>query len=374
MSSDRDPSPDSLEQKAWAVYDRVFDLALGAGQDDVAALELGLRAAETLMNQRIVRPPGSTSAAGRGAWSEAAARRDPQLALRVGAAHVDIEPFVLGMQQRIADEYGVIVPEVVVEVAEGLEAPAVRVMLAGDMVAGAVVVADDDAMAFVEQVLVRHLEEFLTREEVAELLNMAREDSPMVVEELVPNMLALGQLRQVLQNLVKEQVPIRDLSTILNALADISVYTKDPHALTEHVRAALGRKICGRCQSSDGTLKAFMLAPDAERAIQNAIQLNETGQVLMLDPNTSSAIHESLSDALASYQNETVTPVLVTPPKIRRHVRSLIERRHPDLVVMSTSEVAMGFELDVVETIEATSFAAPSEQEPGTGSSWLAGG
>ncbi|MCW2923617.1 MAG: flagellar biosynthesis protein FlhA [Thermoleophilia bacterium] len=212
--------------------------------------------------------------------------------------------------------------------------------------------AQDVVSTHVAEVVKQHLAELLTREEVAELLNMARQDAPMVVQELVPNMLALGQLRQVLQNLVKEQVPIKDLSTILNALADNAVYTKDPHALTEHVRAALGRKICARYQSPDGTLKAFMLSPDAERAIQNAIQLNETGQVLMLDPNTSQAIQNNLADALGEFRGQILDPVLITPPKIRRHVKALLERNFSKIVVLSYSEIVAGVQIDNLRTIE----------------------
>jgi len=213
--------------------------------------------------------------------------------------------------------------------------------------------AQDVVSTHVAEVVKQHLAELLTREEVAELLNMARQDAPMVVQELVPNMLALGQLRQVLQNLVKEQVPIKDLSTILNALADNAVYTKDPHALTEHVRAALGRKICARYQSPDGMLKAFMLSPDAERAIQNAIQLNETGQVLMLDPNTSQAIQNNIAEALTRFRGEILDPVLVTPPKIRRHVKALLERHFSKIVVLSYSEIVSGVQVENLQTIEA---------------------
>lgn len=213
--------------------------------------------------------------------------------------------------------------------------------------------AQDVVSTHVNEVVKQHLSELLTREEVAELLNMARQDAPMVVQELIPNMLALGQLRQVLQNLVREQVPIKDLSTILNALADNAVYTKDPHTLTEHVRAALGRKICARYQSPDGTLKAFMLSPDTERAIQNAIQLNETGQVLMLDPNTSQAIQNNLAEAIAQHRGQILDPVIITPPKIRRHVKSLLERNFSKIVVLSYSEIVAGVQIDNLQMIEA---------------------
>ena len=213
--------------------------------------------------------------------------------------------------------------------------------------------AQDVVATHVAEVVKQHLAELLTREEVAELLNMARQDSPMVVQELVPNMLALGQLRQVLQNLVKEQVPIKDLSTILNALADNAVYTKDPHTLTEHVRQALGRRICSRYQSPDGMLRAFMLSPDAERAIQNAIQLNETGQVLMLDPTTSQAIQNNLAEALGRHRGSILDPVVVTPPKIRRHVKALLERHFAKIVVLSYSEIVSGVQVENLEMIEA---------------------
>ena len=213
--------------------------------------------------------------------------------------------------------------------------------------------AQDVVSTHVAEVVKQHLAELLTREEVAELLNMARQDSPMVVQELVPNMLALGQLRQVLQNLVKEQVPIKDLSTILNALADNAIYTKDPHALTEHVRAALGRKICARYQSQDGMLRAFMLSPEAERAIQGAIQLNESGQVLMLDPQTSQSIQNNLGTALAENRGQILDPVIITPPKIRRHVKALLERNFSKIVVLSYSEIVPGVQIESLATIDS---------------------
>ncbi len=257
-------------------------------------------------------------------------------------------------RREIAADFGVIVPAVHVRGAD-LASSSYVIRIKGDVVAeGTVATSDaDEELARAVGAAVRaNLSELLDREMVAELLNVARQQAPMVVQELVPNMLSLGQLRQVLQNLVKEQVPIRDLSTILNALADNAVYTKDPNALTEHVRTALGRKLCARYQSPDGTLKAFMLSSDAERAIQNAIQLNETGQVLMLDPNTSKAIHDSMLSALPDHP-DIRDPLLITPPKIRRHVKRLLERNFPDIVVMSYSEIVPGMQIDNLETIEA---------------------
>ncbi len=95
-----------------------------------------------------------------------------------------------------------------------------------------------------------------------------------------------------------------------------------------------------------------MLSPDAERAIQNAIQLNETGQVLMLDPNTSQAIQNNLADALGRFRGQILDPVLITPPKIRRHVKALLERNFSKIVVLSYSEIVAGVQIDNLETIE----------------------
>ena len=211
--------------------------------------------------------------------------------------------------------------------------------------------AQDVVSTHVAEVIKLHLDELLTREEVAELLNMARQDAPTVVAELVPNLLSLGQIRQVLQNLVREQVPIKDLPTILNALADHSIYTKDSSSLTEHVRAALARKICQRYQSPDGMLHAFTLSPEAERAIQQSIQIDETGHVLRLDPNQSSALQGSLAHALTDHRGEYIDPVIVTPPKIRRHVKALLERNFSKLVVLSYSEIAPGVTVNNLDTV-----------------------
>jgi len=124
------------------------------------------------------------------------------------------------------------------------------------------------------------------------MLNSVRQTDPTVVAELIPNLLALGQIRQVLQNLVREQVSIIDLSLILNELADQSMFTKDAFQLTEHVRTALGRRIY---QVTNGVLiRAFILSPDAERIIQNSIQFVENSQQLMLDPNQNKALQNNL--------------------------------------------------------------------------------
>jgi flagellar biosynthesis protein FlhA len=182
---------------------------------------------------------------------------------------------------------------------------------------------------------------------------MARQDAPTVVSELVPQLLAPGQIRVVLQNLVKEQVPIKDLSTILNTLADHALTIKDPFSLTEHVRAALGRKICQRYQTDEGRIMAFILSQDAERIIQGSISLNESGPVLRLDPAMSEKLHENLVRELETH-HYLLEPVIVCEPKVRRFVKTLFERQIPKLVVLSYAEIVPGVTVTPLAQIDAS--------------------
>jgi flagellar biosynthesis protein FlhA len=211
--------------------------------------------------------------------------------------------------------------------------------------------AQDVVTTHVAEIIKKNMAELLTREEVAELLNMARQDAPTVVAELVPNLLALGQIRQVLQNLVKEQVPIKDLPTILNALADQSIFTKDAFQLTEHVRAALSRKICQRYQSPDGTLRAFVLDPGAEQMIQNSITFVENTQQLQLNPDSNQSLQANIAEALQRHRGQILDPVIVVNPRIRRHLKALLERNFANLVVLGYSEIAPGVQVENLETI-----------------------
>jgi hypothetical protein len=333
-----------IRQKAIDVLDRALDAALA---EDAAsdALDRGMRAAELLVSnahsvEAVHVPAGA---------------RSVRLHLQAGS---DVEePGVARLVAAVTSRFGVVEPECGFERDGSIDASAVRVVV-DDLVIGTA--ASEERL---EQLLVASLPELLTREETAELLDRARTHSPMVVQELVPNVLALGQLRQVLQKLLAERVPISRMSTILNALADSAVYTKDANALAEHVRIALGRTVYADLLDGD-VLRAFMLSPDAERAIQNAIQLNESGQVLMLDPNTSHAIHENLVDALAAHRGQVEEVVVVTSPKIRRHVRGLLLRNFPRIVVLSYPEIAPGLQVEDLGTIEAHRPGRPLPEPP----------
>lgn len=387
---------DDLERRTWEVFERALDAAIAADPSDTAALELGVRVAEMLVNARVVAPPRARRS-GNVEGRELHEMLEPpsRLELRVGndlagAGASEVVASLEKGRRALAREYGLVITQAQVRPDSEFADDEFEVRINGDSVFRGQATRSESQATTVAmrtmEIAAEHLAELLDREEVAELLNLARRDSPMVVQELVPNMLGLGQLRQVLQSLVREQVPIRDLSTILNALADHAVYTKDPPALSEHVRAALGRKICARYQSPDGTLKAFALTPDAERAIQNAIQLNETGQVLMLDPNTSQAIANNVAAAIERHREAIGPGLIVAPPKLRRHLKALLDRSFPNIVVLSSSEIVGGVTIELLETIDLDNSGARDtdldptlaatfhSSEPAASSTWLVEG
>jgi len=356
-------TPDeSLDHKTMRMLERALDAGLAASPDDHELLRIGYDAASMLLNNRIVAPGrgfdhiDADESLGASADTTYAALRAHPLTLALGARyaeHAGLADELQKLRRAIVEELGVITPVMRVRRNPELADDVFELRINGDLVTTQSAVDPDALTTLVGDALRRNLHELLSREEVAELLNIARVETPMVVQELIPNMLALGQLRQVLQHLVREGVSIRNLSVILNALADSAVYTKDPNALTEHVRAALGRRIRAAHESADGALNVIQLHPDTERVIQNAIALNETGQVLALDPSTAAAIGRSFAKI------RIPDAVVVAPSKLRRHVRTLLLATDPAVVVLGAGELESGSRTNVIGTIDAGDLARP---------------
>jgi len=190
------------------------------------------------------------------------------------------------------------------------------------------------------------------RQETKEILDRLAESAPKVVEELVPDLLSLGQVAGVLQRLLKERVPIRDMRSILEALADMAPQTRDLDLLTEHVRQALGRSITRQYLGSDGTLSLITLPPHVEEKVQSAIQQTPQGSFLAMDPNEAQGIVSHLSDAVGRAVEKGYAPVLMAPPLTRSHIKKLTERFIPNLTVLSPNEIAPGVQVQSIETVE----------------------
>lgn len=191
----------------------------------------------------------------------------------------------------------------------------------------------------ITEIIKRHAHELIGRQEVQNLLDNLGKSFPKLVEELTPHLLSLGCIMKVLQNLLREQVSIRDLRTILETLADWGGASKDPDLLTEQVRQAMARAISGRHAQNDELLEMMTLERQLEETIEQSVHRTSEGSYLALDPGTAQALLESLAETMQSL-NGGITPVLLCPPTIRPHVKRLTERYLPTLVCLSHNEIA----------------------------------
>jgi flagellar biosynthesis protein FlhA len=182
--------------------------------------------------------------------------------------------------------------------------------------------------------------EILSRQEVQVMINKVKEKHPVVVKELIPELMSLGDVQKVLQNLIRERVSIRDLSTILEKLTDFAKLSKEPDVLSELARQSLSRQICNVLSNEQSIIPVITLDPKVEQAIQESIQQTAQGPVLALNPQISQQILAKLANEVQSATNAGHNPVVLCNPQIRPHVKKLTERNFPALVVISYNEVA----------------------------------
>jgi flagellar biosynthesis protein FlhA len=186
------------------------------------------------------------------------------------------------------------------------------------------------------EVIRSFLPDLLTRQQTKEMVDRVAQTSPRLVDDLVPKVLALGDVQRVLKQLLRERVPIKDLTTVLEALADASGATRDPDALNEAVRTALGRAICRQHQTEQGDLPTISLAPSLEERLMQAVVRTEQGTVLAIDPNDAQQMATRIARAL---ETAVAQPVLLCSPVLRPHLWRLFTRVLPQMGVLSHSEV-----------------------------------
>jgi flagellar biosynthesis protein FlhA len=212
--------------------------------------------------------------------------------------------------------------------------------------------------AQLEEVVRTHAHEILSREEVKMMLNRLQERAPITVKELVPEVLALGEVQRVLQALLRERVSIRDLATIAEKLADFGKMTKDVFTLTELVRQQLSRNICASVADEEGRIDVITLDPAVEGAIQQAIQPGPQGPTLALNPQIAQLMLARLAgvvnEALARGEN----PAVLVSPIVRPHVKGLVDRNFPNLSVLSYSEINAKFKVQAIGAVSIAVGAA----------------
>jgi flagellar biosynthesis protein FlhA len=193
------------------------------------------------------------------------------------------------------------------------------------------------------------LPDLLSRQQVKEMVDVIAQTSPKLVEELVPKVVSLGDLQRVLRQLLRENVPVRDLTTILETLGDVALTTKDTDAMTEAVRAVLGRAICRQYQNDKGELAVIGVAPSLEEKLLASLVRTEQGAVLAIDPQQAQGIAGRIAKAL---EQAVAQPVLLCSPALRPHLRRLFARVLPHLGVMSHNEVPPSTNVVAIATLD----------------------
>jgi flagellar biosynthesis protein FlhA len=197
-----------------------------------------------------------------------------------------------------------------------------------------------------------HAHEILTRQDVKSLIDNLKETNTVVVDELIPNTMSLGQVQKVLQNLLKERVSIRDLATICEALADAAPSTKDLQILTEYVRQALNRSICQQNMEADGKLYVITLDPAVEQTLASSLVQTETGAAMALEPQTAAVLIQEILKGIQTAAEKGHPPILLTSPQVRPHLKRLTEQRLPNLVIISYNEIATGVPVESMGTVK----------------------
>ena len=212
-----------------------------------------------------------------------------------------------------------------------------------------------------ESVIVTHLTEtirthaadLLTRQETRQLLDRLKEHNAAVVEEVVPDVLSVGEIQRVLQALLHEGVSIRDLGSIVEAAGDKARVTRDPVLLAEYARQALGRAICGPHLDAEQTLRAIALDPAIEQEVAESITATADGEFLAMEPTRAQALVNSLAGQLETAIARGRRPVLICSARVRRHLRRLCEQSLPQLPVCSYNEIVPGIRVETIGVVEA---------------------
>ena len=204
----------------------------------------------------------------------------------------------------------------------------------------------------ITEILRQHANELFGRQEASKLIDNFKKTYPKVVEDLIPDTLGLGQVVKVLQNLLKEQVSIRDLLTIFETLADEGSSTKDTDILTESVRRALGRSITAKLKDDEDKIHVINLGAQVEEIITQSLLQTEQGVQLALDPSYGHGLVSSIAQKIETHPEVAGQPVLLTSPVSRRHIFKLVNRFIPQLVVLSHSEVTSDISVHTVGTVE----------------------
>ena len=197
------------------------------------------------------------------------------------------------------------------------------------------------------EVVRQHLHELLSRQDVHKLINHVKETHAVLVDELIPKYMSIGEVQKVLAKLLKESVSIRDLVSILEALADYAPISRDTDMLTEYVRASLKRAISKKF-FGPGVNTVITLDPQLEQLLTSNIQKSEIGSFVNIDTQLSTKVFDSLKREVGKLTSMGVMPIILTTPFVRMYFKQLVDEIAPDLIVLSYNEIDQTAEVQSV--------------------------
>ncbi len=255
----------------------------------------------------------------------------------------------VGGSKVLLDHYLAMNPGTVAEEIEGMETveptfglPALWIaeeQREGAQLSGYTVVDTSTIIAtHISEIIKSHADELLTRQDVQNLLDQVAETHPKLVEEIGASNAGLGLLLTVLKGLLRERVSIRDRISILEGIADALTMTRDAAMIVELVRVKLGRMICMRYRTPEGELPVVAVSPEIEQVISDAVHKGEQMSFLALEPTVAEQLIAKVRETIDGISSDLV-PVVLCSTSVRRHLRYLIERFVPNVVVLSHNEI-----------------------------------
>ena len=201
------------------------------------------------------------------------------------------------------------------------------------------------------EIIKKHLDELLNRQDVQNLIDNIKESNKTLVDELVPKLLGVGDIQKVLQNLLREGISIRDLITIFETLADYAATSRDTDILTEYVRQSLKRAISSKYFGDGDMTSVVTLDPKIEQMIMSSIKQTEQGAYISLDPAVTKKILKSTEIEIQKLENKGQAPIIITSPIVRMYFKKLTNDYFKDLIVISYNEIDSNIELKSVGVV-----------------------
>ncbi len=204
----------------------------------------------------------------------------------------------------------------------------------------------------ITEVIKSYAHELIGRQETKQLIDHTKETYPILIEEVTPNPLSVGDIQRILAKLLKESVSIRNLPIIFEVLADYGKMTSDTDLLTEYVRQGLARQITSQYTVQEGLLRVLTLSGKVEKTMAEAVQQTEHGNYLSLDPSVSQAIVESIAKQTETLSFQEQSPIVLCSPAVRMYVRQITERYFPHMAVLSYNELEANVEVQSVGVVD----------------------